>query len=188
MTAEQRSRMRARILDAARVRFLEDGLDGLSMRSIAARVGVSSMTLYLYYESRQDIVRHIVLEGFVQLNDCLNSVALLGSRDEKLSKLGKAYLEFVKDNERYYAAMHRYFSDHESSKDDPILAQPVGHTLSLLSEIIRTGGASDADAKRKAAAVWAALHGLAMLHIGGQLTEAQIPLDDVLSTVSYSLI
>ena len=60
---ESSAKMRARILEAARTRFLEEGLDG-SDAVIASLVGVSSMTLYLYYESRQDIVRHIVLEGF----------------------------------------------------------------------------------------------------------------------------
>ena len=181
MTAEQRSKMRARILDAARARFLEEGLEGLSMRSIASRVGVSSMTLYLYYESRQDIVRHIVLEGFTQLNECLGRVVLLGSLEEKLNKLARAYFGFVVDNERYYAAMHRYFTDVDERRNDPLLAAPVGQVLTLLTEVISTGHLPPDASRLQAASLWSSLHGLSMLYIGGQFDSADLDGSDVLA-------
>ena len=179
MTEEQRAKMRARILEAARTRFLEEGLDGLSMRSIASLVGVSSMTLYLYYESRQDIVRHIVFEGFTSLNDTLDEVALLGSERDKLTKLMQSYLGFVTDNASYYAAMHRYFTEDPERRNDPLLKEPVGHVVELLCDVF--SGLTTKEARSKAMLVWSAMHGAAMLQIGGHLTHSDVTLSELAS-------
>lgn len=161
MTPEQREAMRRRILDAARARFLETGLDGLSMRGIASKVGVSSMTLYLYYDGRQDIVRHIVAEGFDQLNWELRDAAETASPNNKLPCLCEAYLTFALQNPAYYEAMYRYLADKGDAPDD-LLDDLQTEPRRVIAEIVGDD--------MKATALWSALHGLAMLAIGGQVT------------------
>lgn len=163
MTPEQRAAMRRRILDAARIRFLETGLDGLSMRGIASKVGVSSMTLYLYYDGRQDIVRHIVAEGFEQLNWELRDAAVTASDANKLPSVCEAYLSFALQNSSYYQAMYRYLADRGEGPDellDEALEEPRRVITELLGDPLRS------------TALWSALHGLAMLAIGGQVAAA----------------
>lgn len=52
LTQEEIAAMRERILDAAGELLHEEGPDGLSIRAIADRVGVSHMVLYTYFENR----------------------------------------------------------------------------------------------------------------------------------------
>ncbi len=165
MTPEQREAMRRRILDAARIRFLETGLDGLSMRGIAAKVGVSSMTLYLYYEGRQDIVRHIVAEGFDRLNWELRDAVETASPKKKLPSVCEAYVTFATENDAYYQAMFRYLAEH-GKKSDELLDNLQKVSQQILAEMLGDG--------LKATALWSSLHGLAMLAIGGQVNEQQL--------------
>ena len=51
LTKEQYDAMRERILDAARGLLFEEGPEGITIRAVAARLGVSPMTLYTYYDS-----------------------------------------------------------------------------------------------------------------------------------------
>ena len=122
MTHDQRAKMRARILEAARERFLEEGLDGLSMRGIASKVGVSSMTLYLYYESRQDIIRHISVEAFKQLNVEIEKAAKSGKPGEKIRQVLDAYIKWALANHRFYGAMYNYVADDDADvPNEPLL-------------------------------------------------------------------
>ena len=173
MTAEQRAKMRGKILDAARQQFLETGLESLSMRGIATRVGVSSMTLYLYYESRQDIVRHLVLEGFNLLDAELQSAILLGSARDKIAKLADAYIRFATTNPRYYTAMFRHVAAPEEKSVDVELESAVQATSQRLQRTLENAEYATRDAAHHSSAIWAHLHGWSTLIIGGQVDPAQ---------------
>lgn len=63
---KRRRRKHARpqeILDAALAAFAEKGFNAARMEDIAARAGVSKGTVYLYFESKQDMFRALVREG-----------------------------------------------------------------------------------------------------------------------------
>lgn len=51
------AQMRQDLLDAAMALFTEGGVEAVSVRSIAARVGVSPMTPYRYFPSRAEFLR-----------------------------------------------------------------------------------------------------------------------------------
>lgn len=184
MTAEQRARMRTRILDAARDRFLENGLDGLSMRGIASNVGVSSMTLYLYYDSRDDIVRHIVAEGFGLLNSALDQEVRIGHASDRLERLGRAYLEFAVENSRYYAAMFQYLGDNRVNGSDELISPAAGNAIGVFAATITEVSGEPEGAQTRAATIWASLHGLAMLSIAGQLEHHGVTTEQVQSLIA----
>lgn len=48
--------LRQAALDAAKALFREGGLAGVTMRAVAARVGVSAMALYRYFPSKADLL------------------------------------------------------------------------------------------------------------------------------------
>lgn len=63
---KRRRRKKARpqeILDAALAAFAEKGFSATRVEDIAARAGVSKGTVYLYFESKQDMFRALVREG-----------------------------------------------------------------------------------------------------------------------------
>lgn len=49
-------RLRAELIDATLALFAEGGLDAVSVRAVAARVGVSPMTTYRYFANKADLL------------------------------------------------------------------------------------------------------------------------------------
>lgn len=65
--AQRREEGQARILEAARALFDASGVEGLSIRAIAARAGMPAMTLYSYFPSKTAIIRALWAEAFAPL-------------------------------------------------------------------------------------------------------------------------
>jgi AcrR family transcriptional regulator len=64
--AERREATRAEILEAAWELCRNEGLAGLSLREVAARVGMQAPSLYSYFASKHDIYDAMFAEGFRQ--------------------------------------------------------------------------------------------------------------------------
>jgi AcrR family transcriptional regulator len=64
-TSRRRKEARPReLLDAALALFVEKGFAGSRAEDIAARAGVSKATLYLYFASKEDLLKGLIAEGF----------------------------------------------------------------------------------------------------------------------------
>lgn len=53
---------RARILDAALTLFTDNGYDATSMREIAEQLGITKPALYYHFDSKEDIVRALLVD------------------------------------------------------------------------------------------------------------------------------
>ena len=66
-TAQRRAREKAEkrreILEAAREVFFQKGVHRATMDDVAARAEVAKGTLYLYFQSKEEILAHLLLEG-----------------------------------------------------------------------------------------------------------------------------
>ena len=56
-SAEDQQRLRQQVLDAGFEIFRREGLHGLTMRAVAAAVGVSAMALYRYFADKAELVQ-----------------------------------------------------------------------------------------------------------------------------------
>ncbi len=65
--ARPRSDISLRVVHAARGRFLSDGVDGASLRSIAADAGTSIGMVYYYFPTKDDLFLAVVEEVYVKL-------------------------------------------------------------------------------------------------------------------------
>lgn len=59
-TAETESRKRRDVIDGARRVFFDKGFDGASMDEIARAGGVSKATIYVYFDSKEDLFEALV--------------------------------------------------------------------------------------------------------------------------------
>jgi len=80
MREEERPRWRrqpelrpAQILDAALVVFSEQGLEAARLEDIASRAGVSKATIYLYFPSKTELFRDVVLRAVGELVEALEA-------------------------------------------------------------------------------------------------------------------
>ncbi len=101
-TAEQEeSAKRRQILEGARAVFLEHGFDAASMGDIARGAGVSKGTLYVYFDSKEELFQTIVEE---ECKAQAEQVFALDSNDHDveavLTRLGRDFIRFVGDPHR----------------------------------------------------------------------------------------
>ena len=81
-TEQEIEAMRGRILDAALALLQQDGPEGVSIRKIADRIGVSHMLLYSYFENRAAILQALRDRGFEQMEAfCAESLRRAESGD-----------------------------------------------------------------------------------------------------------
>jgi len=85
------------ILDAAREVFAAEGLEGASLRAIAARAGYTPAALYFHFDSKEAIYAEVLRDSLASLGRTVDE-AVTGTRGPK-QKLHAAAIAFF----RYYA-------------------------------------------------------------------------------------
>jgi AcrR family transcriptional regulator len=86
---------RQKILDKAYQIALADGIDSLSMRSIAEAVHSSAANLYEYFTNKDEIIQEIKTRQFQELAHYLTTVDPNQEPEEYLEQLAVAYIEYV---------------------------------------------------------------------------------------------
>jgi AcrR family transcriptional regulator len=91
---------RTNILDAARRLHDDQGDGGVSMRNIAAELGVSATAIYRHYRNKEAVMAAVVEQGFALLVDYL-------TRDGKPDVIDfmMRFLDFALDEPRLYDVM-----------------------------------------------------------------------------------
>jgi AcrR family transcriptional regulator len=124
--AERRESTRAEILEAAWELARTRGLAGVSLRDVAAKIGMRPPSLYWYFDSKQAIYDAMFAEGNRQL------LARLAERDwpadpaAMLRLCARVLVEFgAEDVERYQLLFQRTIPDFEPSPESYALAVQV---------------------------------------------------------------
>ena len=68
-TAEQKAQRRNAVLEAAEKFFLEVGYEAFSMSHLAKNIGLAKGTLYLYFETREEIFLTLYEQSLVRWSD-----------------------------------------------------------------------------------------------------------------------
>jgi AcrR family transcriptional regulator len=156
---------RDQVIRAARDLAESDGWAAVTMRRLAAELGVTQPVLYSAFAGRQALIDAVALGGFGDLATALEAVDA-----SPLARM-RAYLDFAAAHPRVYEAMFSMPSGLPFAADDT--PQPLRKAFAAIHDAF-----PDAEGTR-AEVAWAALHGLATLQAGGRLRpgEAQARLD-----------
>src|SRR4051794_746883 len=164
-----------RIFRTARDLFDQAGEAGLSMRRIAAVVGLTPMAIYKHYADKDALLNALMLDGF----EAWEARVLRIKEDDPrawLRKLGYALLEFaLKEPRRYEAAFlvrasraRKYPNDFSEGKS------PVARLAQERIERVRRRGANAASATDIVLALGALCQGLiSIYHAGRFASDAQ---------------
>ena len=101
----EKEERRQSILHAAREVFFEHGLHRATVGDVADRAEVSKGTVYLYFESKEMILALVLLEGLDELVEELEQACAADESlpaDERLRRLGRAYLHFFEQEPAYF--------------------------------------------------------------------------------------
>jgi TetR/AcrR family transcriptional regulator len=177
-TAERRAREKAQrrreILDAARQEFFERGFHRPTMDDVAARAEVSKGTIYLYFESKEEVLAHLLLEGLGELVQQMEAAAdskADSPPEVALRSLATAYLDFCQSNPSYFRLIMAFDRGRFEEQISPKLYKQVLNRsmqgLSLVARTIERGTESGDfrlnDSWQAAGSVWAALNGVLVL-------------------------
>jgi AcrR family transcriptional regulator len=159
-----------RIIDAARKILVEQGLVGLSIRTLANQIDYTPSAIYKYFESKEDILRAIRQEGFA-LGSKLQSEAIAVSMTppEKMLASGRAYLRFAELYPEYYQLMFNS-TDLPPASIQAITSNPK---FASVPQAINEGLAQGYfhlppgyTVEMLALQAWITVHGMAMLKLG----------------------
>jgi AcrR family transcriptional regulator len=145
----------------------EKGLEALSMRDVARRLGVSHQAPYKHFESRDHIVAEIVTTAFGEFAAHLDGRPRSDDAFEDLGNMGLAYLAFAEQHPLKYRLM--FGSPLPNPDAHPEMIQRGQHAFSLLEDAIRRvhlsqGREPDREqVELDAMFVWSTVHGMATL-------------------------
>jgi AcrR family transcriptional regulator len=159
------------VLRMAALRELrERGARNVSMRGLAASLNISPMTAYRYYADKEELFRDLKSDISARFTDALRAGTerSAGPR-EQLYGAGAAYLEFAIANEHEYRLMFDEWLGDIELRPEGALQNAL--SWRLLIDLLRrlSPGTDEAKLNRIGHVIWAALHGLAMLHLAGRV-------------------
>ncbi len=106
------------IINAAEKVFFKEGIEKASMDQVAQEAELSKGTLYLYFKSKEELYRTIVIRGFIALKRYLKESAFSDENGlQNVKAISKAYIEFSKRYMGYFDAILYYQNDLFDSKE-----------------------------------------------------------------------
>jgi AcrR family transcriptional regulator len=167
------------LTQAALALVAEKGPKGFTLTEAARRAGVSVAAPYRHFADKAQLLAAVAEEGFIQLHEAL-SAASAGASDPKsrVIELGRAYVRWAVTHPDYYLAM---FGAETVKKDHPGLLiageRAFGDLLDAITNCLELGVMEGPDALTIAGPMWALVHGVAALAIGGDLHHVGIAED-----------
>lgn len=125
--------------DAAYAQVAEAGMAALSLRQVAASVGVAHRSLYNHFDNREALLDAVAAEGFRRL-----AAAVAPMPDAR--RFTDAYLRFALAHPRIYALMNS--RPHGSMKDNPPL-QTAAHLVITEAMRVFCHDGQDSEARRR---------------------------------------
>jgi AcrR family transcriptional regulator len=158
---------RERIAQAALRIFRNEGVAGLSMRKIAADVGVTAPALYRHFENKDALLGEIVASGLHELERYLRPAFEAATPYERVRRLTDRFLDFALEQPNFFEVA---FLDPGGRMDrlPEELARPMWTVFrAAIAEIeacMKLGEIRDDDPFSTALLIWAAAHGLVTLY------------------------
>jgi AcrR family transcriptional regulator len=167
-----------------------EGLERLSLREVARRLGVSHQAPYKHFQSRDHLLAEVVSRAFASFAEHLDTDSHPEAHDE-LHELGLAYLSYARTHPLQYRLM--FGTPLPDPKQHPEMMRNAQHAFSLLKDRLKRRAAEEGEntsgpdldtrATLDAMFVWSTVHGMASalesdvmetLNMPPQLVEAAV--------------
>lgn len=166
---------RGLILDAARKVFEADGLDGASLRAIAAAAGYTPAALYFHFESKEAIYAEVLRGSLADLGQAVSRAILRTKAPaDRLRAAAMAFFRYYADNPRDLDLGFYLFrggmKPHGLGKErDEILNAALEAALRPIADAAQALGARRAEAKLLMVETFAHAAGLLLLAHTGRI-------------------
>lgn len=169
--------LRASLLKEAEEMVKEQGIEALSLRKLATRVGVSRTAPYHHFNNKNELICAIAERGFLLLDDKIRTSFKdkNKSAQDKLTTYVQGYVRFASDNPELYELMfgRTIWKQQKSTEALRTSAYPCfQHQVEMIGEWQKSGLINkDLNTLRLSQVIWGTLHGIAKLLIDGIYTQ-----------------
>lgn len=146
-----------------------EGLRGVGVRAIAARLKVSPGTLYNVIGDIDDIIQRVNERTLLGLRDALlAAVDAAADPVPNLLAMAEAYVDFVTDNPRRWSMVLEHTLGSGRALPE-WYRQAINRTVAAVDVLLQPLIADRGERRRAVAVLWAALEGTASLTASGKL-------------------
>lgn len=165
------------LTNTARELLAEQGIENLSLRKLALRVGVSRTAAYHHFDDKNALLCAIAAEGFRQRLDFMKK-SFSNSKftdQQKFQQFICEYIRYAAHNPEVYDLMFgrciwKQRGCSQQLKD--IAYTTFQYQLGMIKHWQKVGLIVDEDSLRVSQVLWGAMHGIAKLYIDGIYTDA----------------
>jgi AcrR family transcriptional regulator len=193
LTSEAVGEFREKLIDAAERLFAQRGLEAVTLRQLAAEVGVSPMTPYRYFADKNAILAAVRARAFTRHAEALEAAwaAHGGDPIAASNAVGEAYVDFAFAHPEAYKLMFDISQPDEADYPEFMAAADRSRrTMTRHLEGLAAAGQFEGDPGLVGHMYWAALHGPIMLAFSGKLQppyNARRLIAALLQTLSISI-
>lgn len=152
------------LLEAAFEMLDAEGTDGLGLRELARKVGVSPAAPYRHFRSRQALLEAVAIEGFKRFSAMMEAKQAHTAEPQQLVAMAEAYVRFALVQPALFRLMFSQQVDKRANK--PLHQAAVDAYASLAKAAAREVPEAPSEG---AVIAWAFVHGLSMLLLDDQL-------------------
>jgi AcrR family transcriptional regulator len=164
-TSEQPLELKEACVFAAREFIAEHGVERLSLRDVARRLGVSHQAPYRHYPSRDHLLAEVIRRCFASFANYLDAREAFDDARLDLESLGKQYLTYAASHPLEYRLM--FSTPWPDALTELGLEQDATHAFDVLRRVLRRIHGADAAARTRvdldAMFIWSNMHGLAAI-------------------------
>jgi AcrR family transcriptional regulator len=172
MDSYHHGNLREALVDSAVDLGRERGPDGIVIREVARRTGVSHNAAYRHFADRDELLREVARVGLAELSlGMLRRIRRVRAASpserarRRLRATGQAYVEFALVEPGLFAVAFNQVTMGD-------LVAPFQHLVDALDECLETGFMLAEKRDGAELTCWASVHGFSMLYSTGPLREA----------------
>lgn len=184
LSNEEIQDFRRRLLAVAERAFADQGIEGVSVRQLAQKLGCSAMTPYRYFRDKREILAAVTAAALDRFSAALEAAfAIMGDAWQRSAAVRLAYLRFAFENPSAYKLM--FEMPHPRISDFPDLASAAHRAEQIMAapiELLVKDGHLVGDAHLLGRIFWSAIHGAVSLQLAGKLDQAP-SFDEVLNSM-----
>lgn len=141
---KEKENRRSTILKAARKLFLERGFKAVTVDSIAEKAEVSKGSIYLCFESKEEIYTQILIADNISLNERIQNFSLIeASASQLLLEFARIYVDFFLSDKELFRILMTFMMQtgqmHLTQQQSDELIRSTNENIKVISEIIQKG-------------------------------------------------
>ncbi|MGK0291381.1 MAG: AcrR family transcriptional regulator [bacterium] len=164
-----------KILDTARIIYLREGIEGISMRKIAKDVGISATAIYRHFKNKEVLLAELIVQGFRFFEQYLFRALEKDSAADRLVLTGQAYCNFALEQSQYYNVIFSSAYEMKMLSLTESMQKQVRATFQFIVDRVRDameeGFLIQDDSVDVARTLWVHAHGMVSLHLAGSFQE-----------------